>query len=536
MARRAALRETDPIEMWGIGQYGVIRDVKDHLIPPEAFSNAENVRFTDNGIERFLGDTQIFGTPTVVPFIIRNVPSVGVNFWLYASLTKMYGYDGTNHTNITRQTASVDVNYTPTFGYQWQSTFLGGIPIFNNGADIPQYWPGFSLATKMANLTAWPTTLRAKIVKAFGPYLIAFNLTDTGVSLPKAIRWSSFADPGSLPASWDYTDASVDAGQRYLTDDKGGQILDALLLGNQGVIYTEFATHVARFVGGIDIFTTDLLLKESGILTSGCAAAFNKGMGHFVVTQDDIIIHQGTKDAQSIVEKMNKKQIFAELDPTTYRYAFAFENPVKKEVWFCYPTIGATYPNKAFVWDYLNRTQTFREIDAVSADMGPVFAAASGLTWNNANTVWDEGFAQWSAESRQKLVISSAAQTKMFSVDEQSSLNAGNQLSFIERTGLAIDGKGKDGKPKGSIQSVKQLKRIWPKITGTSPVQVQVGSQDVPQGSVTWGPVQTYNPLVDTWLDVMAVGKLLAYRVEHTGSDQWKMEGVDFQIEVLSRL
>lgn len=527
MAKRRT--ESPPIELWGIGKYGIVRDQKPHLLPPEALTDGFNIRFGDNGPERMPGYSDAFGAMLYDPHFILNVPTVADNYWIYLDLEKAAVYDGINHTDITRLSG----DYTTTNGYDWQATILAGIPIFNNFADIPQYWTGIGSAFPLADLTDWPATLRAKIIKAVGPYLVAFNLIDNGNARPKTMRWSSFADPGTLPASWDINDATIDAGELQLTDDKGGQILDAGLLGNLGIVYTEGSTHAIRYVGGVDIFGSELLLKESGILATKCHCAFKKGAAHFVVTQDDIIVHQGTKQADSIVDKIQKKRIFGELDPEYYRSAFCFEDSANQEVVFCYPTIGNQTPNQAMVWNYRDNTISFRSAPFACADTGSVYAQG-GLTWDDLNDTWNTSQGPWASSSRNNIVVGNLSDGLAHTLGSSNAYGGQPATSYIERVGLAIDGKDREGKPKSSIQTRKLCKRLWPKITGTEPVSIQVGSQQMVDGPVTWQSPQTFNPQTEKYLDVTAEGLLLAYRIEHTGLNPWYCEGMDFQIEVLA--
>src|SRR6185503_8670264 len=119
------------------------------------------------------------------------------------------------------------VNYNATGAVDWNGTLLGGVPIMNNGVDVPQFWAAYSVATKMANLTNWPATLRAKVIRAFGPYLLACNLTDGAVLKPHDVPWSEPAETGSVTGSWDITVRSTHAGQVSLPDVDSGLILDA---------------------------------------------------------------------------------------------------------------------------------------------------------------------------------------------------------------------------------------------------------------------------------------------------------------------
>jgi hypothetical protein len=523
------LVDPDPLELYNLGALGMIADLKPHLLPPEAFSNSNNVRFNTDGVSRGQDLGQVFGTLSAVPEFIFNVPAPSANFWLYASLTKVYAYDGTTSTDITRTAGNYTVGAG--LGRNWQGTLLGNVPVLNNQADAPQYWTGLSTASKLADLDGWPSGLRAKIIRAAGPYLIAFNLIDGSAGLQKTIQWSSFADPGTIPASWDYNDPTVDAGRAQLTDAKGGEILEAVLLGNSVVVYTSGSTHVLKYVGGTAIFSPNLLLTESGILASRCATNYNKGTAQFVVTSDDIIIHTGTQTAQSIVEDKVRKKIFSELDTQNFANSFAVENTAKKEVWFCYPTKGNTYPDIAFIWNYKNNTCTFKDIDLNSADAGNSYDV-DATTWSDDTENWNSDSSPWNQETRNVVIGVDRSASKAFQIDALYD----NVPAAIERTGLAIDGKDRQGNPKASTKSVKQINRMWIKATGTAILTVRVGSQDVIDGPITWANPQDFNCAVDEYLDWCVVGKLLAYRIESTSADPWTIQGIDFNISVLSQL
>ena len=75
------------IPIFNVAQLGVIKDEPDHKLPPEAWTNALNVRFIDDKIARFAGDAQVMGTPTVAPgFAVPfEDPSGGV-FWFQQAL------------------------------------------------------------------------------------------------------------------------------------------------------------------------------------------------------------------------------------------------------------------------------------------------------------------------------------------------------------------------------------------------------------------------------------------------------------------
>lgn len=533
----------DPIELTNIGKYGVIADTKSHRIPPEAWTDANNVVFDDNGIGPAGGHAPIFGDLSVTSEFIMNVPGLGASYWIYASTEKAYVYEGGVHTNITRQTASTDVDYTlgAGDGRLWQGTIFGGIPIINNGVDLPQYWPDLNVAVKLANLDNFEgpgsVPLRAKIIRAFGSYLIALNVVEDGTPLPHSVYWSHKADPGAIPTSWDYTDPTVDAGRTHLTDVHGGEIFDAGLLGNVLIIYKEASTHVLRFSGGNDIFSTDLLLATSGLFAPRCFCAFDNGTKHFVVTSDDIITHAGTKQIQNIAEDRVRNKIFSEIDPTYYLNSFVFENRLTKECWFCYPTIGSEYPTRAARWKYLKNTWTFRDFDGVSTDFGAV-TDASADAWDDDNEVWDSDDEPWSIESRVQQIF--VNRFDAFKLDVGYLFNGVAPACYVERIGLAIDGKDRDGELRASLSSRKLLSRVWPKITGgTAVVRMQAGKQELLEGPVTWDSPQLFDPATQRFLDSSnepVNGLLIAIRYEVESGGAWKIEGHDLYITRVSKL
>lgn len=530
------------VRLSDLGTAGIISDRPAHTLPPEVWSDAKNTTFENGQIQLRKGETLVFGTPTVVPGFLINIPALTQTYWIYASLTKAYVYEGGVHTNITRQTAGVDVNYTATAYRQWDGTILGGIPIFTNGIDVPQYWPTLSVGTKLDNLSnftgagvghEWPAAARAKLMRSFGPFLVALNFTESGATRGQAVWWSHPAEPGTLPQSWDYTDPTYDAGQRELTDVKGGQILDALALGNTMVIYKENATHVMRFVGGQEIFSFDLKLATSGILTTRTKCPIKEGAGHFVVTGDDIILFTG-QDAQSVIEDRFKKQLFGSIDSTNYINSFCFNDSERKEAYFCYPEAGATYPNIALVWNYEYNTLQKRDWVGNSADTGGV--TSSGDVWSAVSTAFDLYNEVWSRESRRQQVIADFAGNRFFTLNSSPTGYLTIPNAYVERTGLAFVGKDRNGKPRVDFNSVKLLNRVWPKVTGSGLLNVRVGSQDSIQESINWTAPKTFNALTQKYLDFEVSGRILSIRIESADGKQWQIEGYDLDISVLGNL
>lgn len=517
------------VNFYNLGAVGIVKDIPGHLLPPEAWTDGANMRMQDGMAKRWFEPTQVFGTPNVAPGFVFAVPGESDYFWLYANLTSVHAFDGVSHTDITRLAGP----YTTVVHRNWNGCILGGVPILCNGSDVPQYWPTLAVASPLENLANWPSNLRAKLVRNFGEYLVALNLVDAGSVLSHAIRWSHPADPGTVPVSWDVTDPAFDAGQRHLTDIQGGEIVEAQLLGNYLVIYKQRSTHLMRFIGGTEIMGFELLLNQ-GLIAPRCTAVVDAGLKHFCVGEDDIYVHSATKNVEYVLDRKDRRYLYGDIDGDNFVNSFAFDNPSQEEAWFAYPTEGMQYPNKALVWNYRTGEVGFKDFVGTSVDIGNLFAGTVG-TWDAAVGSWDSDAVAWNIQGTRKIVASDLEASKFWSLDTELAASSPNQLSFLQRTGLAIVGKDRQGQPKADFQSIKMYKRVWPKITGSANVEMRIGVHNEFDGAISWGPYYLYDKtkkFID--LDPPLSGRFGAIEFRSVTPAFWQVEGYDLDLEVIS--
>ena len=53
-----------------VGQVGIIRDTPPYQLPPNVWSDGNNVMFLDNGVKKCSGDEEVFAT---LPFAAYNI-------------------------------------------------------------------------------------------------------------------------------------------------------------------------------------------------------------------------------------------------------------------------------------------------------------------------------------------------------------------------------------------------------------------------------------------------------------------------------
>lgn len=514
------------VTLYDLGTMGIYQDLPAHLMPPEAWSAGQNVRFIDGYAQRNPGYASAIN-PVVMPGFILNVPSATDSFWLYASKTKVRGYSGGTDQDVTRLAG----DYAAVNFRDWNGCILGGIPVINNGVDVPQYWPTITLGTKLAALPNWTSTLRAKMIKNFGKALVAVNLNDNGTLLPHAVQWSHPADPGSVPPSWSLTDTTKDSGRTHLTDIEGGDAVGMQLLGNLMIIYKERSAHSMRFIGGQDVYAFDLLFGQ-GALTSRSYASIDSGNKHFVVGADDIYVHSGNKNLDYPLDEKARRALYAEIDPDNLLNSFCFDNPLYEEACFCYPTLGSTYPNKMMAWNYRKRTIGFKKFDGISVDVGAL--STPGPTWNDlSSTTWDNFNQPWNTQGARRMLAASVASNRIWSLD--SGFNYGdatNTVWSLQRTGLAIVGKNRAGEPKADYTSNKLFKRIWPKYKGSGLLEVRLGSQDEINGTVQWAAFKTFDPSLK-FLDFEVNGRLGAVEIKSSSDADGRLEGYDLEFDIV---
>jgi hypothetical protein len=527
-----------------IAGVGSVRDTPAYMLPPEVWTLALNMRAIDGGLEALLGWEQVFGTPGVAPHFAMPLNTPSQTIWLYAGLQKIYAYDGTTHANITRQTALVDVNYAAGDSQDWNGTLLGGVPILNNGTDVPQYWSPQTVGTKMQDLPNWQPVqpaLRAKVMRAFGPYLVAFNLVGGANAFPHTVHWSHPTDPGTVPSgplAWDYSNTASDSGRTDLPDVNSGVIVDALPLGGVMYIYKESSLWKMRFIGGRFIFDfgQSAWLPTIGLLARRCMVATSDGQRHVFASQDDILWHDGNS-VDSILNRRQRRRLFNEIDTVNFGTSFMFDNPYYKEAWFCYPGSGQVYPDRALIMNYSDpKKWVVTEADGITfrhATSGKIETPNFEI-WDTGTDNWDDDTGPWSELQRRRVVLSAPASTKFFNLDKGVSRDGVTFATTLQRTGLALVGKKRDGSPIVDFQQMKMLHRIWPKIVG-GPVNVRFGTQDYVEGPITWGSAVSFNPTLHAGHGVPGPvsGRAVGLEYATTGSVSWRLDGYKLEMEAL---
>ncbi len=514
-----------------VGKIGVIRDLADHDLPPEAWTSISNARFRNGAVEKVGGSTTPWGTPIVAPYFGMAVPTETEVYWLYAGLNDVYAMLGSTHTRISKS-AGV---YTATADVPWNGFVFSGIPIINNANDYPQMWNGVDFYTPslLADLSNWPASTYAKTLRAFKQYLVALNITKSGVQYPHMVKWSHPADPGTVPGSWDETDATKDAGEIDLAETDG-YLLDCLPLGDVNIVYKEDSIWGMQHVGGNSIFRFYGISKLSGLMASRCVAQFPGG--HALFTPDDLVITDG-REVRSIADARIQRYIFNNMNTSRTSRCFVAMSPYEREIWFCYPLAGADWCNYAHCWNYEDNTWGERILPELSFAKSGIFEpdAAAG-TWDGDSETWDADADTWNKRTygtiTPELIGFSGENTKVYQFDSGQQEEGSDMTFTIERTGLAMTGRDREGKIKVDFNKYKFIRGVRPKIECSTSINIYVGAQTLKDGTVTWYGPFAFNPSTDTQIFCQVPGRLMAVRFSGTIGVSFKLRGFDVDLTV----
>jgi hypothetical protein len=339
-----------------LGKFGVIKDIEPQELPPENFTDAQNIRFTSEGVKSVRGDRRAMATGLTRAKWLIQVPPSDRPIWVYGDETILAAYDGVVHNDITRAGQAYSGNSVQ----RWNGSLFSGMLIVNNTIDVPQLWSNFDISQPMVDLPNWPSELRCKFLRPFKNFLIAGNLTEGASEYPFRIRWSHPAQPGAVPASWVTNNPAYDSRQVDLGQTKH-ELVDSLDMGDINILYREKSAWGMQFVGGQSKFRLWQILDNDGLLWRDCVQPVP--WGHVAWGQNDIYTHNGQKNSsKSIIKDKIRKWLFSLISPENYRNCFTMLHEQENEIWFCLPEIGAEFATFAMIWNYDNYGIGFRDL------------------------------------------------------------------------------------------------------------------------------------------------------------------------------
>lgn len=509
-----------------LGSIGIIADTEPRQLSAEAWTEGGNVRFVDNKVVSMRGHEEVFASPLYEPWFLQPLRKNDDYFWFYASQNDIGVTDGTNHATVSETSGgystSLDTNWT-------SATLPGGVLVLNNGSEPPQQWTGSSISDTFANLSSWPASTVCNVLRSVGNFLVAMDVTESSIRTPELVRWSTRADPGSVPSSWDYTDPTQRAGRTALRTP--GPIVDAFILRESLAIYQEQHVTIMSEIGGNNVFQFRPILSQIGALNRNCVGQMRNH--HVVFSFDDLIMHDGVS-VRSIADRRVRRNLFNSIDGANYERSFLAINYAQNEVWFCYPTSGATYCTQAWIWNWVYDTWTKRDLPNVAH-------AAHGVINTQASQQFDDSTGDFDIEpgifdegnltgAQLGFMLGDSTNTKLFQADKTNRFDTEDVRAYVQREALPL---GVDDQ--FDLNKVKFIREIIPYVTGTEggELEVYIGTRDSLEDGTLWNGPFVYTIGTSHKLDMRISGRIIDIRFESDANIEWELTGyrVEYRIQ-----
>lgn len=498
-------------------QAGINPDAPDLMLPDGAWTDSRNVQYRDGAVEKCRGYEQALGDLSATAIYAAPI-SDGTNyFWAYGSNTVMYATDGSTHADIT---GTITLGATDDLGFTG-GAFHGSL-IINDGQAIPQSWSP-SLGNNLVSLTAWPA-ITCKVLRPFKDFLFAFRITDSGDYNPRVMRWSDRAAQGGLPLSWDYSDPTNQAGINELGQTPD-QIIDGLPLRDSLMVYKEFHTWVADYVGSLDVFSFRQVFSQLGMLTENCGAAF--GSSHVVLTDSDLVIHNGN-DAQSLIDKRARRWLFSRINSSRYKRSYVVPDYRNRVMKVCFPESGYDWPNLALCWNWAENTLHVEELGGPKTFATTGIIPGSAATFDSDSITFDASSGTFDEETYNpfltRILLLDANANRAYQNDTGEDFNGTPMTCYAERSGMAIT---KD------LSRLKRIKRIFPQVSGTAGDQLSfyIGSRMSQNAATSWSGPYNFTIGTDYKIDTRITARLLDLRVEYSGTNTFRLSGMTIEHE-----
>lgn len=491
---------------------GVNKSLNPADLPLQVWSDVRNVRFKDGKVSKCQGYEEVFSSTPDDTLYLLNYVSLSTPFWITATATGIFRTEGGPSVDVSRTTGGP---YNASENHPWNGGILNQVVILNNGVDVPQSLQPSS--SDFQDLPNWPVGTTAKVIRPFKNYLVALNLVKDGNEQPTTVKWSSPADPGEVPFTWDETDPTNDAGENFLADTSGA-IVDGKKLKDTFIIYKEDSVYSMVYIGGTFIFQFRQLFDDIGMIGQNCAAEFDGK--HFVVGQGDVYVHNGVQKS-SVIEGVMKEYLFSTMNSDNIQRTFVVPDYANSEMWVCYCSTDATndYCDRALVWNWRNNQWTIRDIPQVFYGtygivnpQDPDYWDIDDNAWNTDTTVWGE--AKYNP-AKMKLLFTSVELDKLFLIGDSSLFDQTTFTSRVEKTDVYLD----------DDLGIKVITGITPHVQGTGAMRVWVGSNNIQNTGVAWQGPFDYQIGRQFKVDCRVLGRYIAVKFEADSDGAWAMNG-----------
>jgi hypothetical protein len=457
-------------------------------------------------------------------------------FWLYGSESDIYKTNGAT-------AVPMGSGYGATRRYSWTGTNFNSRAIMNNRIDHPQSINGplsamidlpnwGATAGGAVNGAPWGITSRCEVIRGYKNYLMALDCYDeTGTRYPSMVRWSSPAEAGDVPPSWDPLIVGEQAGL-YVLADTPGAIVDGVTLGDYFMIYKTDSVWQVQFIGGDFVMSFRKVFgDEAGCLAKECIAEFDGQ--HFVLTATGAYITNGQTKAE-IMEQWVKDAFFGKdgAASATIQESKVVADHNNKEIWIYYISNESEsgWADRALIYNWEIQKWTIRDLTGISYIAEGVVEEITGVNdWDSSTDQWDENSTEvWNSDLPispvdRGLLLCDYVNTVFYKNEFGENLVDTPVVGRIKRIGIDFDDDA----------NFKYLTRIIPHVIGINPVTVTIFASDNQNPQPNIAHSSTFYPRDDVDIDCHVAGRYLG--IEFKGEGAWVLTGYSLEWEPTGR-
>lgn len=226
----------------------------------------------------------------------------------------------------------------------------------------------------------------AKILLAYGDYLLLMNITDGGNRRPWRVQWCDTANP----ETW----SGGNAGSKELLEDSG-DILGAGYMGRNFTIHKENAIYVGYLTNSSAVFAFERRETGAGAVANRTILSLPSGEQLFLARDGLRIFNAITAP---LIEAPINDELKESLNP---EYAYkSFGKVVREldEAWICAPIGSDTEPSTIYKFNYVTR-QVHKDVRQNVTAIAEYKNTQGQLSWDALPHTWNAWVGPWDSIS-----------------------------------------------------------------------------------------------------------------------------------------
>lgn len=553
-----------------LGKVGILADTNPYDLPINAFSSGTNIIFDEGKVQRAPVFKTLYGAfksdqpyDTSVDTYAGSSGSFENALNSTSSARFVGSYNGSQEVVVVCDTDGSVREYpngvlgvvTPTSGTlisntePWTHSQAAGLSVLSRKGMKP-YIRNIKTDVRYSYMGGdWGTSDTANVVRGFGDFLLALNVTKAGIEYPTMVKWCNplSYSPAISSVLWDPTNPAYVAGENVIGDLKTG-IVDGLSLHNLFVIYSSDQVWAMEYTGSSFVFNFKRLFPTGGAINVNCVTEVEGK--HLVFGVDDLYMHDGVTK-KSLADERIRRKIFQAIDRTNASKCFVHHDTLLNLVYFCYVDkgsdlgfVGSNYCNRAAVYNYRNDTWSFMDLPNIAGAGSTNIDLTNSPydkfqdSYNNFNNVYTS-FDNVAPRVSIMLGVSQPSlglsDSRVYAVDlptiglvalpiEPETV----KTPFVERLGIDLDKEAQV-----SLRSYKMIKSIQPQveILGDSDyITFQFGGQDNPNQPINWQDPVQFDHENDYKVDTRASGRYLAIRAYFPETEFFRWSAFDIEM------